>query len=97
MSEAQLSISKCAPCAIPSRGPLISAEARRRLKLDPHLGAGNFLHYANNTRKMEAGDLVVVDIGAEYEYYTADITRTWPVSGTFTPRQRQILTPCFAK
>jgi Xaa-Pro aminopeptidase len=57
------------------------------------VGSGPFstvLHYANNTRKMEAGDLVVVDIGAEYEYYTADVTRTWPVSGTFTPRQRQI-------
>ena len=57
------------------------------------VGSGPFstvLHYANNTRRMEAGDLVVVDIGAEYNYYTADITRTWPVSGSFTPRQRQI-------
>ena len=34
--------------------------------------------------------MVVVDIGAEYAYYTADITRTYPVSGKFTPRQREI-------
>jgi len=39
---------------------------------------------------MDAGDLVVVDIGAEYGYYTADITRTFPVSGRFSPRQRAL-------
>jgi Xaa-Pro aminopeptidase len=48
------------------------------------------LHYHDNNGIMRNGDLVVVDIGAEYEYYCADITRTYPVSGTFTPRQRQI-------
>lgn len=48
------------------------------------------LHWSENTRKMEAGDLVVVDIGAEYRRYTADLTRTIPVSGTFTKRQREI-------
>lgn len=48
------------------------------------------LHYDDNRRRMEAGDLVVVDIGAEYGYYTADVTRTYPVSGTFTPRQRAL-------
>ena len=48
------------------------------------------LHYDRNTRKMEAGDLVVADIGAEYGGYTADITRTYPVSGKFTERQREI-------
>lgn len=48
------------------------------------------LHWSENTRKMEAGDLVVLDIGAEYRRYTADITRTIPVSGTFTKRQRDI-------
>ena len=48
------------------------------------------LHYNANRRSMESGDLVVVDIGAEYAYYTADITRTYPVSGKFTPRQREI-------
>jgi Xaa-Pro aminopeptidase len=48
------------------------------------------LHYNENRRRMEAGDLVVVDIGAEYSYYTADITRTYPVGGKFTPRQREV-------
>jgi Xaa-Pro aminopeptidase len=48
------------------------------------------LHYNQNNRVMEAQDLVVVDIGAEYNYYCADITRTYPVSGTFTARQREI-------
>lgn len=48
------------------------------------------LHYNENRKKIEAGDLVVVDIGAEYSYYTADITRTYPASGKFTPRQREI-------
>jgi Xaa-Pro aminopeptidase len=48
------------------------------------------LHYDKNRRKMEAGDVVVMDIGAEFGYLTADVTRTAPVSGTFTPRQRAI-------
>jgi Xaa-Pro aminopeptidase len=48
------------------------------------------LHYEKCTRKMEAGDMVVMDIGAEYENYSADITRTIPVSGKFAPRQRAI-------
>jgi Xaa-Pro aminopeptidase len=48
------------------------------------------LHYDANRRRMEAGDLVVVDIGAEYGQYTADVTRTFPVSGRFTDRQRAI-------
>jgi Xaa-Pro aminopeptidase len=48
------------------------------------------LHYNQNRKKIDAGDLVVVDIGAEYSYYTADITRTYPASGKFTPRQREI-------
>lgn len=48
------------------------------------------LHYDRSRRRMAAGDLVVMDIGAEYSYYTADITRTVPVSGTFTDRQRAI-------
>jgi Xaa-Pro aminopeptidase len=48
------------------------------------------LHYDENRRRMEEGDLVVVDVGAEYAYYTADVTRTFPVSGEFTERQRAI-------
>ena len=48
------------------------------------------LHYSENHKRIEAGDLVVCDIGAEYSLYTADITRTYPASGHFTPRQREI-------
>lgn len=65
----------------------------RRAGFPPIIGSGpnsTILHYQANRRQIAAGDLVVVDIGAEYEYYTADITRTYPASGRFTERQRQI-------
>lgn len=48
------------------------------------------IHYQDNVRRMEAGELVVMDVGAEYAEYAADLTRTVPVSGRFTARQRQI-------
>lgn len=48
------------------------------------------LHYTMNNAQLKKGDLVIVDIGAEYEYYAADITRTYPVSGFFSKRQREI-------
>jgi Xaa-Pro aminopeptidase len=57
------------------------------------VGSGPFstvLHYSDSTRRMQAGDVVVVDVGAEYSGYSADVTRTFPVSGKFTPRQREI-------
>jgi len=57
------------------------------------VGSGLFstiLHYDKNTRRMESGDVVVVDIGAEWGGYSADVTRTYPVSGKFSPRQREI-------
>jgi Xaa-Pro aminopeptidase len=48
------------------------------------------LHYDKSRRQMKAGELVVIDIGSEFGYYSADVTRTIPVSGTFTDRQRDI-------
>jgi Xaa-Pro aminopeptidase len=51
---------------------------------------GTVLHYDENRRQTQEGDLVVMDMGAEFGYYTADITRTIPVSGKFTERQRAI-------
>jgi len=57
------------------------------------VGSGPFstiLHYDKSERRMQAGDVVVVDVGAEYAGYSADVTRTYPVSGKFSPRQREI-------
>ena len=48
------------------------------------------LHYNINNATMKKGDLVVVDIGAEFGCYAADLTRTYPVSGHFTKRQREV-------
>ncbi len=48
------------------------------------------LHYITNREPLRAGDLCLVDAGCEYENYTADVTRTWPVSGRFTAPQRRL-------
>ncbi|HUR91233.1 MAG TPA: aminopeptidase P N-terminal domain-containing protein [Gemmatimonadaceae bacterium] len=48
------------------------------------------LHYNRNDRFMQAGELVVMDVGASYRGYAADVTRTIPVTGAFTPDQRSI-------
>jgi Xaa-Pro aminopeptidase len=48
------------------------------------------LHYVENRRRMQAGDLLLLDAGAEVDYYTGDVTRTWPVSGKFTGPQREV-------
>ena len=45
-------------------------------------------HYEDNGRQMRAGDVVLMDFGADLDYLTMDITRTWPASGTFTAEQR---------
>jgi Xaa-Pro aminopeptidase len=47
-------------------------------------------HYSANNRQMKDGDVVYMDYGADYEYYTSDVTRTWPVSGRFTPEQEKM-------
>lgn len=51
---------------------------------------GVVLHYSANQRRIESGDLVLMDVGGEYAGYTTDVTRTVPVTGKFTPRQREI-------
>jgi Xaa-Pro aminopeptidase len=59
----------------------------------PIVGAGpnsTALHYDKLSRKIEDGDIVVLDVGAQYAGYSADITRTLPANGKFTPRQREI-------
>jgi len=59
----------------------------------PIVGAGfnsTVLHYDKLSRKIEDGDIVVLDVGAQYSGYSADITRTLPANGKFTARQREI-------
>jgi Xaa-Pro aminopeptidase len=59
----------------------------------PIVGSGinsTTLHYSENTRTMEDGDILLVDAACEYSMYASDITRTVPVNGHFTPRQREI-------
>ena len=59
----------------------------------PIVGSGHnstVLHYSENTNTMKSGDVVVIDAAGEYSMYAADITRTLPVSGHFTARQREI-------
>ena len=48
------------------------------------------LHYADNSKTMEAGDVVVIDAAGEYSMYASDLTRTMPVDGHFTARQKEI-------
>jgi Xaa-Pro aminopeptidase len=50
----------------------------------------NVLHYTQNNSKCQSGDLILIDVGAEYGNYASDMTRTIPVSGKFTPRQRRV-------
>jgi len=52
--------------------------------------SSTILHYVDNNKMMKDGELVIVDVGAEYNYYSADITRTYPVSGVFNKRQREL-------
>jgi Xaa-Pro aminopeptidase len=56
------------------------------------VGSGDnatILHYVENDAPLRDGDLVLIDAGCEYEFYTADVTRTFPVSGRFTDVQRR--------
>jgi Xaa-Pro aminopeptidase len=50
----------------------------------------NVLHYIENSQQCKAGELILMDVGAEYGNYASDMTRTIPVSGRFTPRQRDV-------
>lgn len=51
---------------------------------------GVILHYVENSKSLKDGDLVLLDLGAQYKQYAADISRTFPVNGKFTERQKQI-------
>lgn len=70
-----------------------------RVKGSPRVGYGSIvasgpnacvLHYVDNTRQLESGDLLLIDAAAEYGYHSSDITRTFPVDGTFTAPQKAV-------
>jgi len=67
----------------------------QQLAFDTIVGAGPNsldLHYSDGLRNMQSGDMVVMDIGCEFQHYCADITRTIPANGIFTPEQKEIYT-----
>lgn len=59
----------------------------------PIVGSGanaTILHYIRNDRQIQAGELLLIDAGCEYNYYAADVTRTFPVDGRFSEAQRRV-------
>jgi Xaa-Pro aminopeptidase len=69
------------------------AEGCERVSYPAIVGSGansTTLHYAENSRIMAAGDVVVIDAAGEYSMYASDLTRTMPVDGHFTARQTEI-------
>lgn len=65
----------------------------REWAYNPIVGAGAngcVLHYGKNNSPLKQGDLLLVDAGGEGEYYAADITRTYPINGQFSPEQKHI-------
>lgn len=72
---------------------IFRARGSERSAYPPIIGSGpnaTILHHRRNDRRIEEGDLVLVDAGCEYGYYAADVTRTYPASGRFTSEQRAI-------
>ena len=66
---------------------------RGRMAYEPIIAAGKnacVLHYNDNDQPCRDGDLVLIDVGASYANYAADLTRTYPVNGKFSPRQRAV-------
>jgi Xaa-Pro aminopeptidase len=66
---------------------------RCRMGYEPIVASGGnacVLHYIENAAACRDGDLLLVDVGAAYANYNADLTRTYPVNGRFTPRQRAV-------
>ncbi|MFI4962886.1 MAG: Xaa-Pro aminopeptidase [Legionellales bacterium] len=65
----------------------------RSVAYDPIVGSGEnacTLHYTQNNQPLRQGDLVLIDAGGEFQGYAADITRTFPVNGTFSTEQRSL-------
>ncbi|TYA60077.1 aminopeptidase P family protein [Formosa maritima] len=65
----------------------------RKFAYTPIIASGNnanVLHYIENNQQCKAGDLLLIDAGAEYANYSSDMTRTIPISGKFTKRQKEV-------
>ncbi|MEX2260996.1 MAG: Xaa-Pro peptidase family protein [Bryobacteraceae bacterium] len=74
-------------------GAVYFEEGCERHAYSPIVGSGPnavTLHYSKNSRRMDKGELLLMDVGAECAGYASDITRTVPVGGKFTERQREI-------
>lgn len=68
-------------------------QGSRKFSFMPIIAAGEdtcVLHYIQNDKVCQDGDLLLMDIGCEYGYYNSDMTRTVPVNGKFSPRQRAV-------
>ncbi|RBW59614.1 aminopeptidase P family protein [Tenacibaculum sp. E3R01] len=65
----------------------------KKFAYTPIIASGNnanVLHYIENNQQCKAGDLILMDVGAEYANYSSDMTRTIPVSGRFSDRQKEV-------
>ena len=65
----------------------------KKFAYSPIIASGvnsNILHYINNNNQCKEGDVLLLDVGAEYANYSSDMTRTIPVSGKFTKRQKAV-------
>lgn len=80
-------------CEVQASIEFVMTAAGSRTAFPSIVGSGKnstILHYVQNDAVLQKNDVVVVDIGARCQNYCADITRTYPVSGKFTKRQREI-------
>jgi Xaa-Pro aminopeptidase len=65
----------------------------KKFAYTPIIASGNnanVLHYIENNQQCKAGELILMDVGAEYANYSSDLTRTIPVSGKYTKRQKEV-------
>ncbi|MDN3669941.1 aminopeptidase P N-terminal domain-containing protein [Echinicola jeungdonensis] len=65
----------------------------RGFSFEPIMGSGPnscVLHYLDNDKHCQSGDLILMDVGAEYGNYNSDMTRTIPINGRFSPRQKEV-------
>lgn len=80
-------------CDVQAAVEYVFTESKATRAFASVIGSGKnstILHYVDNKDDLKSGSLVVVDIGASFNHYCADVTRTYPVSGTFSERQKKV-------